>query len=369
MAELKKAETFKLTNERTKVGVLGGGAWGTALAIHTANMGHDTLLYARETEVVEGVNDPNIKENTLFLKGFKLPDALRATNSLDEVMEHGDIFLMVIPTPFVALTMASIKDKIRPHQILVSCTKGILNDTLETPNQILKRVLPPEVHPRLAFLSGPSFAAEVAKGLPTVVTIASESDAVAARVQVVMSSPRFRCYRTTDVEGVELGGALKNVLAIGCGISDGLGFGHNGRAALITRGLAEMTRLAVKLGAHPLTMGGLAGIGDLVLTCTGDLSRNRTVGIRIGKGEKWDEIKKDMTAVAEGILTSRSAHELATKTGVDMPITSGIYKVIHEGADPLEVVQEVMTRDLGPEVDIQVLEAARNPPSGVPALA
>ncbi|KAK9820514.1 hypothetical protein WJX72_011174 [[Myrmecia] bisecta] len=348
----------KLSTERTKVAVIGGGAWGTALAMHCAQMGHDTLLWAREAEVVRDVNGER-HENTTYLKGVKCPESLRATSDIDEAVRHGEMLLMVIPTPFVASTMALIADKLRPDQILVSCTKGILNDTLETVNQILTRVLPASFHRRLAFLSGPSFAAEVARGLPSVVTIASEDDAVARRAQALLSTPRFRCYTTNDVAGVELGGALKNVLAIACGISDGLGFGNNGRAALITRGLVEITRLAVALGAHPLTMGGLAGMGDLVLTCTGDLSRNRTVGLRIGRGEKLPEIIQSMTAVAEGVLTSRSAYNLSKKLNVECPIIEGIYKVIHEGVDPNQMVTEVMSRDLRSEVDPEVMEAAR----------
>jgi glycerol-3-phosphate dehydrogenase (NAD(P)+) len=322
-----------LTHERTKITVIGGGAWGTALAIHAARMGHDTLLWARETEVVEGINGPD-KENKLFLKGFKVPENLKATGDAAAAVEHGELLLTVIPTPFLAVTLKPLKDKFRPDQIIISCTKGIQNETLETPDQILQRVLPEALHSRLAFLSGPSFAAEVAAEQPTCVTIASTDQAVAARAQTMLSTPRFRCYRTSDVRGVELGGALKNVLAIACGIADGLQFGNNARAALITRGLAEITKLAIASGAHPLTMGGLAGMGDLVLTCTGDLSRNRTVGLRIGKGEKLEDIIKSMNAVAEGVLTSKSAYNLAHKLNVDTPIVEGIYRVIHGGADP-----------------------------------
>jgi len=306
---------------------------------------------------VTAVNGPE-HENTTFLKGVKLPEELTATTDMEAVVTQSEVLLMVIPTPFVARTLAPLAALLTPKHILVSCTKGILNDTLETPNEILARVLPEELHGRLAYLSGPSFAAEVAAGLPTVVTIAAADDAVAARAQALLSAPRFRCYRTNDVTGVEMGGALKNVLAIACGISDGLGFGNNGRAALITRGLSEMTRLAVASGANPLTMAGLAGMGDLVLTCTGDLSRNRTVGLRIGKGESLQQITTSMSAVAEGVLTSRSAHNLAAKLGVDCPIISGIYKVIHEGADARAVVHEVMSRELRQEVDASVAAAA-----------
>lgn len=350
---------LKLSQEGTTVGVLGGGAWGTALAFHCVRKGHDTMLWAREKEVVEGINGPD-QENSIFLKGYKAPDGLRASSDMAEVVKHAELLLMVIPTPFVAATIKGIRDQLRPDQILVSCTKGILNDTLETPQHILSRVLPSEMTKNLAYLSGPSFAAEVAAGQPTVVTIASANDQAAGRAQMLLSNSRFRCYRTNDVEGVEMGGALKNVLAIACGISDGLGFGNNARAALITRGLVEITRLAVASGAHPMTMGGLAGMGDLVLTCTGDASRNRTVGLRIGKGEKLEDIIKSTNTVAEGVLTSSAAAKLAKKLNVDCPIIDGIFRVIHEKAEPLGVVSEVMSRDLKMEVDDELMQAAKH---------
>lgn len=370
------------------VAVVGGGAWGTALAAHAARAGHDVRLYAREKEVVDAVNDPAVRENTTFLPGFKLPEkGLRATTDAADALRGAELVLLVVPTPFLETVVSKA---LLPHldaskHILVSCTKGILNDTLETPADILERALgssssaasaPPSNNGeeenggtssssngslaamRACFLSGPSFAAEVARGAPTVVTVASRDRAAAERVQLLLSTPVFRCYTTTDVVGVEMGGALKNVLAIGCGVSDGLGFGANARAALVTRGLGEMTRLAVARGAHPLTMGGLAGIGDLVLTCTGDLSRNRTVGLRIGGGETLAEIAASMTAVAEGVLTARSAAALARKLGVDAPIIDGIDRVLHEGADARGVVTEVMTRELKPELHDDVLAAA-----------
>eukprot|EP00775_Hariotina_reticulata_P013939 gene13939-biopygen15838 len=347
------------------------------------------------------------------MPGHRLPENLTATGSLPDVISSCELLLMVVPTPFVESTLKPITDVLeRSKSILVSCTKGILNDTLETVHEVLVRVLPRAFHSQLAYLSGPSFAKEVVQQLPTVVTIAAQEEAVARRVQHLLSSPRFRCYRTTDVSGVELGGALKNVLAIACGISDGLELGNNARAALITRGLGEITRLAVAKGSNPLTMGGLAGMGDLVLTCTGDLSRNRTVGLRLGKGEKLQDIITSMHgAVAEGVLTSKSAYLLSNKLGVECPIIEGIFRVIHgkwspnkekiawrdqsvavvlnscslplqllpagharvpaypmtaveaswksaKGADALSVVEDVMTRDLKPEMDYAMLGAA-----------
>ena len=370
------------------VAVVGGGAWGTALAAHAARAGHEVRLYAREKEVVDAVNDPKVRENTTFLPGFRLPESgLRATTDAADALSGAELVLLVVPTPFLETVVSKA---LLPHldaskHILVSCTKGILNDTLETPADILERALSSSgengsanaasatatataadevvtttssLAARACFLSGPSFAAEVARGAPTVVTVASRDRAAAERVQLLLSTPVFRCYTSTDVVGVEMGGALKNVLAIGCGVSDGLGFGANARAALVTRGLGEMTRLAVARGAHPLTMGGLAGIGDLVLTCTGDLSRNRTVGLRIGGGETLEQIAASMTAVAEGVLTARSAAALARKLNVDAPIIDGIDRVLHEGADARDVVTEVMTRELKPELHDDVLAAA-----------
>jgi glycerol-3-phosphate dehydrogenase (NAD(P)+) len=345
-----------LSTEKARISVLGGGAWGTALALHCGIKGHDVLLWAREPEVVDSIN--NEHENTLFFKGFKLSPNVKASQDMREVATFGEIILSVIPTPFLGTTMQQVADLITDDKIICSCTKGILNDTLETPDAILRRVLPERLHSRLSFLSGPSFAAEVAQENPTAVTIASENDDVAFRVQELLSTPRFRCYTTNDVVGVELGGALKNVLAVAVGISDSLGFGANGRAALMTRGLDELTRLAVGCGANPLTLSGLAGVGDLILTCTCDLSRNRTVGLRLGKGEKLEDIKKSMTAVAEGILTAKSSHDLAQKEGIDCPVISGIYKVIYEDAEPLKVIAENMSRPLKAEVNSKVAEAA-----------
>jgi len=337
------------------VGVLGAGAWGTALAVHCARMGHTTRIWCRNEEVVKAINEQH--ENTKYFVGFKLPENLVASTDKHDVVSRSKLLLMVIPTPHVAEVMETIAGDLRPEdQIIVSCSKGILNDTLETVDEILERVLPPAFHPRLAYLSGPNFAAEIARELPSCTTIASKTESVAIHVQEMLSTPRFRCYRTTDVTGAELGGALKNVLAIACGISDGLEFGNNTRAALITRGMNEIQRIAVAKGASPLTMAGLAGVGDLVLTCTGDLSRNRSVGLRLGRGESLSAIKGSMTAVAEGILTSKSANALAEKIGIDCPIINGIYRVIHGGDDPATVTLQVMSRDLRFEVDDEIAE-------------
>lgn len=311
--------------------------------MHCARLGHETILWSREQDTTDAIN--TLHENVTYFKGHKLPESLRACSDKHAAIAGAAIILLVVPTPAVEEVVKDLA--MGPTQILVSCTKGILNDTLETPNEIIQRVLPALTN--VAFLSGPSFAKEVAENQPTAVTIASTNESVAVTVQQALSGERFRCYRSHDVVGVELGGALKNVLAIATGISDGLGFGCNARAFLITRGLAEMNLLSVRSGADPLTLAGLSGVGDVILTCTSTLSRNYTVGYRLGKGEKLDEIIASLGAVAEGVKTSRSAHELAVKLGVEVPVITGIYRVIHLGEAPLQVLHENMSRPLREE--------------------
>ena len=242
--------------------------------------------------------------------------------------------------------MQQIRDYLSPQSILVSASKGIENKTLLTMSEVIREVLSLHDGSRIAVLSGPSFALEVSREIPTAVTIASENQERAQQLQQVFSTPYFRVYTNPDVVGVELGGSLKNVIALAAGISDGLRFGYNTRAALITRGLAEISRLALKMGASPLTLSGLSGLGDLVLTCTGELSRNRTVGMKLGQGVKLDQILKDMKMVAEGIKTTRSAYDLSSKLNVPMPITEQVYNILYQDKDPKEAVTELMTRDL-----------------------
>ncbi|CAG9465435.1 unnamed protein product [Pedinophyceae sp. YPF-701] len=343
-----------LTSEKATVGVLGGGAWGTALAIHAARAGHAVLQWARDGATVEAMNKD--RENPVYLPGIRLPPNLKATTDMRAVFDFCEMILMVIPCQYAGEALQQAAEWIRPGHIIVSCSKGIVNTTLETLDEVFERILPP--HTQLAYLSGPSFAKEVALDKPTCVTIASKSPETAARVQLLLSTPIFRCYRTTDVAGVEMGGAMKNVLAIACGISDGLEYGANARAALITRGLLEIARMAAARGANPLTMSGLAGMGDLVLTCTGDLSRNRTLGMRIGKGEKLRDILASTKSVVEGVVTSASAHKLAEKLGLDCPVVRGIYKVLHEDKDPRQMVLETMSRALKPEIEDDITMAA-----------
>jgi glycerol-3-phosphate dehydrogenase (NAD(P)+) len=232
---------------------------------------------------------------------------------------------------------------------IVSATKGIENDTLLTMDEVLEDVLPPEMHPYLAFLSGPSFAKETAQKMPTAVVIAGTWERIAKQVQKAFSNDFFRCYTSNDVAGVELGGSLKNVCAIAAGIADGMGFGHNTRAAIITRGLAELVRLATRKGANPITLSGLAGMGDLVLTCTGDLSRNRSVGLRLGRGEKLADVLASMTQVAEGVRTAKSVHDLAAKLSCEMPLHEAVYRILYEDLAPRAAMAQLTSRELKSE--------------------
>ncbi|MFW6050847.1 MAG: NAD(P)H-dependent glycerol-3-phosphate dehydrogenase [Myxococcota bacterium] len=327
-----------------RVCVLGAGSWGTALAKLLADEGKRTALWARRREQAEEIQ--SARENRAYLPGFRLPDLLQATSELERALDGAEMVVSVVPTHGLREVLDRASPLVPREVPIVSATKGIENDTLKLVSEIFEEHWPPELHRYLTYLCGPSFAREVAAGIPTVVSVAGRDQAVAERVQHNFATQRFRVYVTEDVVGVELGGALKNVVAIAAGVADGLGFGHNTRAALITRGLAEITRLAIHLGANPLTMAGLSGMGDLVLTCTGDLSRNRNVGLQLGKGLKLQEILEGMTMVAEGVRTAKSAYMLAEREGVDMPITTEIYRVLYEDKEPMQAVVDLMTRQL-----------------------
>lgn len=331
-----------------KVTVIGSGAWGTALGHLMAQQGAQVTAWAFEPEVVEEINVHH--ENRTFLPGFPLPESYRATHSLQEALQGAELVLIVCPSHVMRTVMTSAAPYLPPEVPLVSATKGIENETLMTMSEVLEDVLPVAFHPMLAFLSGPSFAKEVAQQLPTAVSVAARYERVAARVQALMSAPYFRIYTSTDVAGVELGGALKNVLAIAAGAADGLGLGYNTVTALITRGLAEINRLAIKRGANPLTLAGLAGMGDLVLTCMGGLSRNRMVGQKLGQGLTLEEITHDMRQVAEGVRTARSAYLLAKREEVEMPITATVYRMLYEGLPARDAVTALMSRSLKREL-------------------
>ena len=334
--------------------VIGGGSWGTALAKVLAENGYETRLWCRELDLVETINRQHV--NSMYMPGLTLPDNLTAHGQLADAlaareMQETRAVMLVVPSHHLRSVAQQLVPLLPRGVPIISAVKGIENDSLEFPSQILEGTLPAHLHPQLTFLSGPSFAKEVALGVPTGVLVAGRDEAYACLAQEVLGNQRLRVYRTDDVIGVEIGGCLKNVVAIAAGISDGLGFGHNSRAALITRGLAEIGRLAAKLGAHPLTVSGLSGMGDLVLTCTGDLSRNRHVGIELGKGKKLPAILGEMTMVAEGVLTAKSAYQLSQREGVEMPITEGIYRVLYEHSDPREEVAGLMARSPRPERD------------------
>jgi len=326
------------------IGVLGAGSWGTALAFHLAGIGHRTSLWARRPEQAEDINQT--RENRRYLPGAKLPDTLVATADLEEALHQKDVILSVVPSHTKRTVWNEASKYLAENVPVISASKGIENESLALMSTVLEEILPSNP---LAFLAGPSFAKEVVAQLPTAIVIGSKSMALNDQLQALFSNERLRAYGTTDVIGIEVGGALKNVIAIACGCADGIGFGQNTRAAILTRGLAEITRMAVQLGAEPLTLAGLGGMGDLVLTCCGDLSRNRRVGLGLGKGKSLEAVLKEMGQVAEGVLTTRAARDLALRENVDMPITFEIFSILYENKPAKQVVSDLMSRGLKDE--------------------
>jgi len=322
-----------------RISVVGGGAWGTALASHCVRAGLAVRTWIREPELVAAINER--RENTAFLPGVALPEGMRATSRLDEAVADAEAVLVVVPSEFCRELYRQLGALAPPSAILVSATKGLEIGTLRRMSEVAAAEAPG--HP-VAVLSGPSFAAEVAAGLPTAVVVASRQRGIAEAVQRPLATRSFRVYSSEDVVGVELGGALKNVIAIAAGIVDGLGYGHNTVAALITRGLAEITRLAVAEGARPDTLAGLAGLGDLVLTCTGGLSRNRTVGARLGQGLSLSEAAAGL--YPEGVRTTLAACALAEERAIEMPIARQMKAVLYEGKAPRLATDELMLRSL-----------------------
>ena len=331
----------------TRVAVVGAGSWGTALAALLAKKGHDVYLWAFEGYVAEEVR--SLGENRTYLPGVKLPPNLCCGSELEVALSEAAVVLSVSPSHFVGKVMADASDHIRDDALIVSASKGIETSTLRRMDEVLSGVLSPGQMDGFCALSGPSFAMEVAEEYPTAVVVASRSAEAALQIQELFQTGHFRVYTGSDVVGVELAGALKNVIAVGAGVTAGLGFGHNTLAALVTRGLAEIRRLGVAMGAQASTFAGLAGMGDLVLTCTGSLSRNRTVGYRLGQGESLDSILGDMTAVAEGVKTAQAVHDLAERNGVEMPIAEEVYGILVKGAEPRQALQNLMERDPKPE--------------------
>lgn len=335
--------------ENIKIGVVGAGSWGTALANLLGSKGYQTDFWVFEEEIKNQILDS--RENTVFLPGVELSDNLSPSNDLEKVVSGKDLVLIVVPSHVMRETTTKMEGAISPDTVVVSASKGIENKTHLTMTGVIMETIPDISEQKTAVLSGPSFAKEVARQVPTVVTVASKSPESACLVQHVFATPYFRVYTNEDVTGVELGGAVKNVIAIAAGIIDGLGLGLNTRAALITRGQTEIRRLGMEMGANPRTFTGLAGIGDLILTCTGDLSRNHTVGKKIGQGMSLDEILSEMRMVAEGIKTSKSVYNLSSKISIEMPICHAIYHILYDDLSPKEAVQKLMTRDLKQELD------------------
>ena len=331
----------------TRVTVVGAGSWGTALSAILAKKGHDVCLWAFEPEVAEQITRG--RENVSYLPGIDLPENLKSTADLATAVQGAKILVSVSPAQFVGLVMTEAAPHIEDDALIVSASKGIELTTLRRMDEVMTEVLSPAQIGGFTVVSGPSFALEVARQVPTAVVAASDSEDTALAVQDLFQTEYFRVYTGSDVVGVELGGALKNVVALGAGLAAGLGCGHNTIAALITRGLAEMRRLGVAMGAQASTFSGLAGMGDLVLTCTGTLSRNRTVGYRLGQGEAIEDILEEMSAVAEGVATTRAVHGLAAQYGVEMPIAEEVFGILTLGTDPKQVVKKLMERDPRPE--------------------
>jgi glycerol-3-phosphate dehydrogenase (NAD(P)+) len=325
-----------------KASVFGAGSFGTAIAQVLAENFAEVVLWGRDAALVASVNEHH--QNPSYLPGLPLSPSIRATTDVEDASRGSELVVVAIPSQATRDFLSLAHPTFPEHVPIVTIAKGIENETLCTMTEVLEQCLPEAYVPNIAVLSGPSFAKEMMQRLPTVVTVASRFEKTARAVQGLFSSEVFRAYTSTDVVGVQVGGALKNVIAIAAGAADGMGLGHNTRAAIITRGLAEISRIAVRMGGNPLTLSGLAGMGDLVLTCTGELSRNRTVGMQLGQGKPMAEILKDMKQVAEGVRTAQSAKDLSIKMGVELPICDQIYRIAWEGKSPRAAVTELMVR-------------------------
>ncbi len=341
----------------SRIAIIGAGAWGTGLAVVLGRRGiHQVQLWAHEKEVRDSIMSHRVNE--LFLPGQAIPESVSPTGNLQEALHQAEIVVSVMPSQHCRHLFQQAQPYLDPGMLFVSATKGLEETTLLRMTEVVAEVVSSAdkasrrgFSPRIGALSGPSFAKEVARGDPTAITVASQDAKLAETVQREFSDPRFRVYTNDDVAGVELGGALKNVIAIAAGVCDGLGLGHNSVAALITRGLAEMTRLAVACGGRPETMAGLAGLGDLVLTCTGGLSRNRSVGVELGRGRKLPEIIAGMHgAVAEGVFTTQAAVGLARARGVEMPIIEQMDAILHRDKPPADAIRDLMTRSAKSEI-------------------
>ncbi|MBI4463398.1 MAG: NAD(P)-dependent glycerol-3-phosphate dehydrogenase [Acidobacteria bacterium] len=329
------------------IAIIGAGGWGTALAIALSRNARRIRLWVFEPELRETLLQ--MRTNPPYLPGFFIPENVQPTGDLQQAISDAQVVLTVVPSQHLRSVLEQVSPFANPEQIFVSATKGLENRTLRRMSEVITQSFQSRFPPRLAVMSGPTFAREVARGAPTAVVIASAEDELARCLQQQFANPTLRFYTNTDVVGVELGGALKNIIAIGAGICEGLGLGSNAVAALITRGLAEITRLACACGARRETLFGLAGLGDLVLTCTGALSRNHRVGVELGRGRQLQEILNSTQMVAEGVFTTAAARQLAQQKGVEMPITEQMYAVLYGNRPPLDAVQELMERTLKAE--------------------
>lgn len=333
--------------------VIGAGSWGTALACVLCQNQHRVTLWGRDGDQLADMQ--SARQNRRYLPGLTLPAALRCTSDLEAALaalpkDAPSLIVSVVPSHTTRQQIAQIASLLPPLALTVTASKGIENETLCTMIDVLKSALPEGLNKRVAVLSGPSFARETAEGQPTAVVVASPERTIAAEVQQAFQVNTFRVYTSDDVVGVEIGGAVKNVIALACGMAEGLGFGHNTRAALITRGLAEISRLGVRMGANPLTLAGLAGMGDLVLTCNGPQSRNRTAGLLLGQGKTLAQVLTEMKQVAEGIKTTRSVHDLARRVEVEMPISEAIYRVLYEDRPVRQIMSDLLGRPPRPEL-------------------
>jgi len=332
-----------------KISIIGAGSFGTAVAAVAARCGNEIVLWAHDPHVAEEIEQT--RHNPIYLQSVALDQNVRATSSLAEAAEFSDVLFMIVPSHHYRSVLAQMRPHLRREVAIVSATKGIENETLQRMSEVTALELGGALR-SFAVLSGPTFALEMARGDPTAAVIASLDIALAEEMQHALSSPTFRIYNSHDVTGVELAGSLKNVIAIAAGVIEGLGLGSNTTAALITRGLHEVTKLSVALGGRIETLAGLAGMGDLVLTCTGSLSRNRSVGVALGKGKPLAEILSESRTVAEGVRTSKAAKELAERHGIEMPITAEMYRVLHQGESPRGALQRLMTRSLKAEATL-----------------
>jgi glycerol-3-phosphate dehydrogenase (NAD(P)+) len=349
MQRLSTLTTAVRSVEMGKIAIIGAGSWGTALALVAARAGNRIMLWAHSPEVASLLQ--NERENKIYLPGFALPHEINPTNDLAEALDEAELVLTVVPSHVCRDVYKQMFPSLQPQMIFVNATKGIEIETQMRMEEVVRDVLRNHFEPQYVVLSGPSFAQEVARDEPCAIVAASHSVVWAGKVQEVFSTNRFRVYTNNDVTGVETGGSIKNVIAIATGSVNGLGLGYNSAAALVTRGLAEMTRLAVGLGGQAETLAGLAGLGDLVLTCFGNLSRNRRLGFELGRGRNLQEIISEMREVAEGVKTARAAHALSVRLGIEMPITTGVYQMLYENKKPHELMVELMERPLKSERD------------------